>query len=238
MRINYIFILVLSLQFLFVVGQNDQTKNKLIIKASGAGGEDLTHISFNPNATAALDKEYDAFKVILSVNNRPVIFTWADTNKLSVNQLPDTTMLDMAVLVGIGGTYGISIDENVNFDFVVLEDLILGTRTNLLEEDYSFEYFISDGNYPFKLYFKEWALEPLEEADVHMYFYLDRLTVSSRKQVKNAQITFYDLVGRVVLEFNEQDFFDLEKQVDIPAGHYIVQFRSGDVVENLKIFVL
>ena len=216
----------------------DTPENKLVLKASGAGGDDFTYISFNPNATAGLDKEYDAFKYILSVNKRPSIFTYADTNKLSINQLPDTTMLDLGVSVGLEGMYSISIDEALNFDFVVLEDLILHTKTDLLKEDYNFKYFTSDGNYPFRLYFKKWAQEPLNESDIDMYFYLDKLVLSSRKQIEKADIVIYDLVGRAVLEFQEQDFFYFEEKVDIPAGHYVVQVRSNDFVKNLKIFVL
>ncbi len=94
-----------------------------------------------------------------------------------------------------------------------------------------------NAHYPFKLYFTPWVLEPIEEADIQMYYYPEYLVVKSRKQVKQAEITFYDLAGRAVLEFNEQNFFHLEKPINIPAGHYIVQLRSGDLVMNEKILV-
>jgi len=217
---------------------NDPYKNKLALKVKGNGGEDEMHISFNQQATPFFDKEYDALKSFISAQNGPSIFCWADTLKLSVNQLPDTTMLDFAVYAGVEGDFNISISENVNFDFVYLEDLILGTKTNLMDEDYNFQYFLSDGNYPFKLYFKPWVIEPLEETDIEMYFYLDRLVVSSRKQIDYANIKFYDMSGKVAFEFDEQNFFQFEKLVNISGGHYIVQLRSGDVVSNLKVFVL
>jgi hypothetical protein len=213
------------------------TKNKLIIKANGEGGEDFTHITFNPNTTASFDKEYDAFKIILSNIKRPAVFTYADTFKLSINQLPDTTMLDMAVLAGVNGSYTLSIDQNVGFDFVVLEDEILHTRTNLLEEDYSFDYFTSDGNYPFKLYFKDWVLQPLQESDVEIYYYPESIVVRSKKQVEVAEITFIDLAGRVAEQYVARNFFKFEQAVDLPSGHYIVQLRTSNLVVNKKILV-
>jgi hypothetical protein len=218
--------------------QEDQSnKDELVISASFGEQKDLTYIRFNEEATAGFDLKHDASKVFFSDLVRPMIFSWAGEEKVSVNQLPDTTMLDLSVLAPERGHYKISIAENNNFDFVVLEDLILHTKTDLLKENYAFEYFPTDGNYPFKLYFKDWVLEPLEEGDIQMYFYLNRLVLSSKKQIQSADITFYDLVGRVALEFKEQNFFQIEKLVDIPAGHYIVQVRSREVIKNLKIFV-
>ena len=218
-------------------GSPFDTKNKLIIKATGEGGEDFTHIAFNSNTTASFDKEYDAFKIILSNIKRPAVFTYADTFKLSINQLPDTTMLDMAVLAGVNGSYTLSIDQNVGFDFVVLEDEILHTRTNLLEEDYSFDYFTSDGNYPFKLYFKDWVLQPLEESDVEIYYYPESIVVRSKKQVEVAEITFIDLAGRVAEQYVARNFFKFEQAVDLPSGHYVVQLRTSNLVVNKKILV-
>lgn len=238
MRLSYLFILIFNLQFLFVFGQDNPLKNKLIIKASGLGGDDFTHISFNPYTSAAFDKEYDAFKIILSVDKRPVIFTWADTNKLSINQLPDTTMLDMSVLAGLDGEYSVSIDQAVGFDFVVLEDLILNAKTDLIKNSYRFEYFTSDENYPFKLYFQPWVLESLDESDVEIYYYPESIVVTSRKQIEIAEITFFDMAGRIAEQYVVKNFFHFEKPVVLPTGHYVAQLRTGDLVINKKIWVL
>jgi hypothetical protein len=215
----------------------DTTFKELVIKVEGEGGSDFTHIRFNPKATAAFDERLDAYKIFITNNERPLVFTYAEDDLLSINQLPDTTMLDMGVLGEYNTSFKLSIDENINFDFVVLEDLILNTKTDLLQEDYSFDYFTSDGNYPFKLYFKDWVLQPLEEADVEIYYYPESVVVRSKKQVDVAEITFFDLAGRVAEQYVARNFFVFEKPVDLPTGHYIVQLRTSDLVVNKKILV-
>lgn len=213
------------------------TKNLLTIKAEGPGGSDITKISFNPYATTGYDKEVDLIKIILANSRRPQIFTFADEYLISTNLLPDTSMLDMALQVSDNGIYKILIESNIGFDYVVLEDLIWNKKINLLKEDYSFEYFTSDGNYPFKLYFSDWALQALEESDIEIYYYPESIVVRSRKQVSFAEITFFDLAGREALQFYERDFFLIEKPINLPTGHYIVQLRSNDLVINKKILI-
>ncbi len=208
----------------------------LSLQVTGVKKTDKTLIAFNNHASKNYDPKLDAIKFIKNETN-PHIFTKTEEDLLMINQHPDTTMMDLFVQMGSDGNMKIKLSENHGFDFLVLEDLIWHTRTDLLEDDYEFDYFTSDGHYPFKLYFKPWVLEPIEEADIQMYYYPEFLVVKSRKQVKNADITFYDLAGRVVLEFSEQNFFHIEKPIHIPAGHYIVQLRSGDLVVNQKILV-
>lgn len=213
------------------------TKNILIIRAEGPGGSDQTKISFNHLATTGYDKDMDQLKIILANSRRPQIFTFADTFMISINLLPDTTMLDMALQVSDNGIYTVGIERNIGFDYLVLEDLIWEKKINLLEEDYSFEYFTSDGYYPFKLYFSDWALQPIEESDVEIYYYPESLVIRSKKQVDFAEINIFDLAGRKSLSFYEKNFFLVEKPISLPTGHYIVQLRSGDLVVNKKILV-
>ncbi|NPD85916.1 T9SS type A sorting domain-containing protein [Lentimicrobium sp. L6] len=208
----------------------------LSLQVCGAKKTSETLIAFNDLASPDYDPQLDAFKFIKN-ESYPHIFTKSDDELLMINQHPDTTMMNLFVQMGTDGNMNIKLSENHGFDFLVLEDLIWHTRTDLLEDDYQFDYFTSDGYYPFKLYFKSWVLEPLEEADIQMYYYPEYLVVKSRKQVKQADIIFYDLAGRVVLEFSEQNFFYIEKPIQIPAGHYIVQLRSGDLVINEKVLV-
>ncbi len=216
-----------------------ESNNKTFVSLQvvGAKGQDETIIGFNEQASFEFDPEFDAFKFVKTTQQAPHIFTKADENLLSVNQLPDTAALDLFVLAGYNGRFNIHLDEKNNIDFLVLEDLIWNTRTDLLQDDYSFDYFESDGQYPFKLYFEPWALEPLEDVDINMYYYPEFLVVNSRKQVDYAEITFYDLAGRAALEFQESHFIHLQKAINLPGGHYIVQFRSGEVVLNRKVLV-
>jgi len=210
-------------------------KEKLVLQVSGASISDQTYIRFNEEASSDFDEEFDAFK--FGGSKALQIFTFGGDETFSINQLPDTAMMDLSVKAIADGTYKISIPSHTGFDFVVLEDLIWNKRIDLLKEDYSFDYFTSDGNYPFKLYFKPWALQPVEEADIDIYYYPESLVIRSRKQIEYAEITFYDLAGRVVYKFHEENFFYIEKPISLPVGHYIVQLRSNNLVINRKVLV-
>lgn len=211
-------------------------RKMLSLQVSGANKVDQTVIAFNDLASDKYDPQLDAFKFIKN-ETYPHIFTKSEEDLLTINQHPDTTMMNLFVQMGTDGNMKIKLLQNNGFDYLVLEDLIWHTRTDLLIEDYQFDYFTSDMHYPFKLYFKPWILEPIKEADIQMYYYPKFLVVKSRKQVKQADITFFDLAGRTVLEFSEQNFFHIEEPIHIPVGHYIVQLRSGDLVVNEKILV-
>lgn len=229
----------MDLDFMEFLPEADSTptKNLLVIKAAGSDGADQTQISFNPNATANYDKDYDALKFIISSKVRPQIFTFGGDFMLSVNQLPDTGVMDLFVQAAIDGIFTLSVDKNVGFDFVVLEDLIWDTKIDLLNQDYPFEYFTTDEQYPFKLYFNKEALNPPSEGDIQIYYYPESIVVKSSKLIDFAYITFYDLAGRVALELEAKDFVYFEKPVILPVGHYIVQLRSADFTVNHKVLV-
>jgi len=211
--------------------------NELIISVNREGLKDQAIISFNPLASSEFDGEYDAIKQYLSKSEKPNIFTKTSDKILSINQLPDTSMMDLFVESGNNGNYTISVDKHQGFDFLVLEDLIWNKRIDLLEQDYNFDYFVSDGHYPFKLYFSEWAMQAVADEDVQIYYYPESIYVRSSKQIDDAQILFYDLAGRVVLELQAHDFHYFEKHIDLVGGHYIVQLKTGDLVVNRMIWV-
>lgn len=209
----------------------------LKLKVDSKNGSDHTYISFNPSSSPDFEYDKDALKMTLHRNNRPQIFTFGGEKELGINQLPDTTMMDLSVKCKSNGSFTISVDSNLGYSYLVLEDLIWNKRINLLEEDYQFDYFASDGNYPFKLYFTDWVLQPVEEGDIEIYYYPESIVVRSRKMIKQADIIFFDLAGKAVLSYTENDFFKFEKAISLPTGHYIVQVRTANVVKNTKVLI-
>jgi len=67
--------------------------------------------------------------------------------------------------------------------------------------------------------------------------YPESIVVTSRKQIETAEITFFDLAGRVVEQYTVQNFFRFEKAIKLPTGHYIVQLRASDLVVNKKYWL-
>jgi len=215
----------------------ESNKNELQIAVLDGETKNQTIISFNHQASNEFEKDKDAILPQFENYQKAQIFTFAGDQKLAINQLPGTAIMDMAVKAEKDGTYTIQKLKNKEFDFVVLEDLIWNIRINLLEEDYTFDYFVSDSDYPFKLYFEPWALEPVNETDIDMYYFLETLIIRSRKQVEYADVYIYDLAGKLSLDFKMENSFYFEKDINLPGGHYIAQFISGDLVINKKIFV-
>lgn len=216
---------------------SDTNKNELKIAVLDGVTKNQTIISFNNQASNEFEKDKDALLPQFENYQKAQIFTFAGEQKLAINQLPSAAIMDMAVKAEKDGTYNIQKLKNKDFDFVLLEDLLRNKRINLLEEEYSFDYFVSDGDYPFKLYFEPWALEPVNESDIDMYYYPETLVIRSRKQVEYADVYIYDLAGKLSLDFKMENSFYFEKDIDLPTGHYIVQFRTADVVINEKILV-
>jgi hypothetical protein len=213
-------------------------KNELQIAVLDGETKNQTIISFNNQATNEFEKDKDALLPQFENYQKSQIFTFAGEQKLAINQLPGSAIMDMAVKAEKDGTYTIQKLKNKDFDFVVLEDLIWNKRINLLEEEYSFDYFVSDGDYPFKLYFEPWALEPVNESDIDIYFYSESLIIRSRKEVEYADVFIYDMMGKLSLDFKMENSFFFKEEVHLPTGHYIAQFRTKDVVINRKIWVL
>ncbi len=219
------------------LGDTLNKKTALSIQVSSGERSNKALISFNKNATANYDGQYDAIKLMNGDAIGPFIFTKASGRKLQINQLPDTAMMNLFVEAKKGGEYTINVGNHEGCDFLVLEDLIWGKRIDLLKENYTFDYFTTDVDYPFKLYFSQWGMEPVTEDDIYIYYYPESIVVRSKKQIEQANIIFYDLAGRKVLEFEEQDFHYFEKPIQLPGGHYIVQLRTKDVVVSTKVLV-
>lgn len=198
---------------------------------------DHTMIRFKHNSSADYEGEFDAFKIIDKESVGPHIFTMASGEKIHINQLADTSMMNLFVNSSVDGEYSIHVNKHDTYSFLVLEDLIWRKRIDLLKQDYSFEYFTSDGDYPFRLYFSQWGLDPVSEEDVQIYYYPESIVVKSRKQIEHAEIVFYDLVGREALTLIAQDFHHYKQAIQLPAGHYIVQLRTGELITNTKILV-
>lgn len=217
----------------------DSIANSGVLDFQLLSDEHIDHamIRFKQNSSAEYEGEYDALKIIDMEAIGPHIFTIASGEKIQINQLPDTSMMSLFVNSSEDGEFSIHVNEDEALDFLVLEDLIWRKRIDLLKQDYSFEYFTSDGDYPFRLYFNQWGIDPVSEEDVQIYYYLESIVVKSKKQIERTEIVFYDLVGREALVLMAQDFHHFKQAIQLPAGHYVVQLRTGDLISNTKILV-
>jgi hypothetical protein len=117
---------------------------------TGNGYSDETFIRFDDNATNVYDSELDARKVFSSTQGVPSLSTADQTNTdMSINSVPPVTAsisIPLKTLVGASGSYTITRDTASSSlpDYcIVLEDLLTGTRTDLMHTP-SYTFSIAD----------------------------------------------------------------------------------------------
>ena len=127
-------------------------ENMVKLLATANGFTDETVIHFNEVLTFGRDKS-DARKLMSGGSTVPSLYTMASNIALSVNGMPATPSVPVFFECATSGTYTIEAIETSEFENVVLEDLLLGSQTSLLENSYTFEHLTDAASGRFILHF-------------------------------------------------------------------------------------
>jgi hypothetical protein len=110
---------------------------------------DETIIRINPNSTTGFDGAYDAHKLFASDTLFPQIYS--SSADLSVNTIPTATSENLKFSAGIPGFYKLAATETGGVNYLLLKDLFTGSETNLLTNEYVFQYDTADSENRFLL---------------------------------------------------------------------------------------
>ncbi len=118
----------------------DPEINLLRLSATGGIFSDETIICFNENSTESFDSEFDAYKFILNDNVNHLYSKTPQEFGLAINTFPNI-LLDNGISVPLSynvveaGSYTIAASELESFfeASIILEDILLGTTTDLNE---------------------------------------------------------------------------------------------------------
>jgi len=81
------------------------------------------------------------------------------------------------------------------------------------------------------------SIQEIEESQIKIYYNQEKLVIQSKDYIRQAQIHIFDMSGRLVYEFNESRFSNIEKTVHLKAGAYIIHLNAEDMTFSEKIVV-
>jgi hypothetical protein len=208
--------------------------NLLVLTAEGNGYVDKTYLRFDNAATAGIDKQFDAFK-IMSVSNAdlPLLYTQGG-DKLSINVLPQTDIVSAGFKAGVPGNYTIGISEVVGMSEVILEDLVTATLTDLLNGNHTFAYDLNDPEDRFVLHFTTVGIPADYENLVNIYSSGLNIHITLPENTQG-QISIFNALGQEIhasLLSNAHNIVDIKE-----SGFYIVSvnFEGQNISKKIMI---
>jgi hypothetical protein len=208
----------------------------LILEAANENFSDQAWIHFNENAGEEHDGQFDAYKRIsLSNSELPQIFSYTPANtKLSINGMPETTMVPVGFTAVESGVFTISAVETSEFANVVLEDLFTQTQTDLLKNSCTFNYTAGDQENRFIVHFTPMAVPETFEEMVNIFSFNTDVYVTVPVNTKG-NIFIYNMMGQEVASKridNVQNIITLEK-----SSYYVVKVLSDESIVTKKVFI-
>ncbi|MCD4696923.1 MAG: T9SS type A sorting domain-containing protein, partial [Bacteroidales bacterium] len=208
--------------------------NLLVLEAEGNNFTDAAYLRFDEEATAEIDKQFDAYKLFTTSNPQlPQIYT-VGGDKLSINVLPETEMVSAGFKAGTSGIYTINIKEVTGMANVILEDLINGTQTDLMSNPYIFNYNVDDQENRFIVHFTPLAVPETFEEMVNIFSFNTDVYVTVPANTQG-NIVIYNMIGQEVASQRingVQNIITLER-----SSYYVVKVLSDESLVTRKVFI-
>jgi len=117
---------------------------------------------------------------------------------------------------------------------VILEDLVLHTQTDLMENDYTFIYNLDDPDGRFIIHFTPLAVNENLADLVNIYSYNKDVYVKVPENTKG-NITVYNMMGQEVVSTSITDVINVISLEQ--CTYYVVTVLSNESVVTKKVFV-
>jgi hypothetical protein len=215
----------------------------------GAGGRnDITYVSFNPDATSGYDPVYDGLK-FTSGGGAPTLFTNINDNIASVNTHPDvisTPTIPMGFIAGKDTSYTLKADGIENLPAgteVVLEDKMTGVFQQLnTNPAYSFASATTDNRNRFILHFSQeeapTGIGNISKAPVSIFSNGDKVFVDlSKVNGAGAKVTIYNLLGEVLSNETTNAHLYSKSFNHVETICLIVAVKTADGFTNKKVIL-
>jgi hypothetical protein len=210
----------------------DEVADIVRLEVSGNGYADETVIRFLDVATQSFDGDWDASKLFEEIPEAAAIYS-TDNGMMAINSLPATNTVPLGVKAGIPGEFTITATETSEFADVILEDLLMGTFTDLKSNSYTFSYDMNFDN-RFIVHFTPLAVGENPADLINIYSSQKDVYVSVPANTKG-DIVVYNLMGQEVARSMIKDV--LNKITLDNSGYYLVKVMSNESVVTKKVFV-
>ena len=214
----------------------NQNDNMAVIVASGSGFEDNLYINFTEEATSGFDSNYDAWKLIGGYNPElPQLFTLVDDTKLSIDSRPQTASIDAGFYSGSSSEFTLSLGENAGFETVIVEDMLTGTMTDLMTENYTFSYNSGDDEDRFVFHFETvTGIDQSRASAFSVWSHNQSVYINSGLE-NQAKAFVYSITGQLI------ETSSLIQGINVlhldQRGNYIVKVVGSSNVTSEKIFI-
>jgi hypothetical protein len=207
--------------------------NLIRLEVSGNGYKDEAVVRFVPEATAEFDGNYDAHKLFGDVAAAAQVFTTGQT-QLSINSLPETSMVPVGVKIGTTGTYTIAATEINDMPYATLEDTKTGIFTELAKSSYTFNFTSGEDELRFKLHFSALSVDDEKEQQASIYSYR-KIAYINLNPLNQADIYIYNAAGQLI--YSRESASGLISLNMEAGGVYIVKVISNSDIQTKKIFI-
>lgn len=198
------------------------------------GFNDVAYIRFLNDATPSFDSKWDAFKLLSGVPEVPQIYTAASEAILAINSIPETDRVPLFFEAGKPGIYTLEITEANDFEKVILEDKLSGTKTDLLAEPYTFNINEGDDASRFVIHFKD---VPLNSDDNNMTICSASNNVFVlNKTSQQGEVSIFNILGHQVTSAGMRDGKNIIT-LDSPVGIYIMKVKTGETTLTKKVYL-
>ncbi len=207
---------------------------KLHATVEGADNYADAYIRFNQASTTGLDKQWDATKRYAGAVT-PELYTTTGGLELALNTQPETDMVPMSFVCGTAGTYTIEAIETGTFAYVVLEDLVSGEQTNLLEDAYTFDYTNVEEVRNFIVHFALLGVGELNANNVKIWALENNIIVNVAANV-TGEIAVYNMMGQEIIR-TEIESVETQIPVSDVNVNYVVKVISDNNAVTGKVYV-
>ena len=212
----------------------EDIQDLLVLEASGNGYADKTYIHFLDDATTEFDSEYDAYKLLSEASMVPQIYTTADKD-YAINTLPEVEMVFMSFTSKTTGTYTIEAIELSEFQNVVLEDLLTGEQTDLIESSYTFEYTEGEDANRFIVHFTPLGTPELEANSIKIWS-ADHIIYVNVPEISNGDIVVFNMMGQEVVRTDIEPGINTISMDNVDT-YYVVKVLTNDNAVTGKVFI-
>jgi hypothetical protein len=213
----------------------DEIQDLIALQASGYGYEDIAYIRFLDKATVSFDRDWDAYKLLSSVEEVPQIYTTSNDIMYSIQSRPATSILPLSFKSGQDGLFTIEVIEANDINDVMLEDILTGEEINILEESYTFNHTVGNEAARFLLHFN--TLGTIDQlAEIANIYSKDQNIIVNLPKTYNGEIIVFNMMGQ---EVTRQGIVQGLNSIPVRENnsYYVVQVVTSQETISSKVFV-
>ncbi len=224
-------------------GADDYFKEKeyfndyLDLKVYNQEYTDHVFMRFTNDATLQFDDHLDAHKILSNIDNVPQIYFIQNEENLSINCLPESSMIDLGFSSVSAGEYTIAIEEVHDLENLVLEDKVNQVKTELDKKSYTFQYALDDDPSRFVLHFNYTNVDELSMDQIKIYASGSTVYISQPYPNTKSKLRVFDLSGIQIQEYQLQSSNNYSIELDLSTGCYIVEYSNGVQVKSEKVII-